>query len=399
MYPRGLPDLSWGDLALLLWFAVRGGRRGAETLCPSPVVAAGSRAETICLSVRTGLDLVLQDLALEPGSEVLVSAVTIADMVRILEAHQLIVIPIDVDPANLGCDIDEMVAAIGPKTKAILVAHLFGSRMNLDSVAALATEHQLVLIEDCAQAFDGWQYRGDDRCDVSLFSFGPIKTATALGGAVVVTDLARVRRLTAIESTYAVQPRKSLLRRGALFGVLKIIARPQLYSLFIAICRWCGTNHDKMIASSTRGFRGDHLITQLRRRPTPAVRRMIHRRMVQSHDRRITARAEYANRVLAYLPQDVCPGAIAGHHTHWVLPIISRDPPGLIDLLAAHGFDSTCRGSSLFCVASSENYPRHVAGKAQAWLPRLVYLPIYPQMRIDDSHRLGKLVQQFEASE
>jgi len=398
MYPRGLPDLSWGDLALLVWYALRGGRREPDASYASEAVTSNRRTETICLSVRTGLDLVLQDLALEPGSEVLVSAVTISDMVRIIEAHHLIVVPIDVDPTNLACDLDEMVAAIGPKTKAILVAHLFGSRMNLDSVATLATEHQLVLIEDCAQAFDGWQYRGDDRCDVSLFSFGPIKTATALGGAVLVADAARVQRLSAIERTYSHQPRKSLLRRGALFGVLKVLARPRIYSVFIAVCRWCGTSHDQMIANSTRGFRGDHLLPQLRRRPTPAVTRMIRRRMNQSHVRRISARAEYANRVLDYLPHDACPGAIAGHHTHWVLPIISRDPAGLIALLAAHGFDSTCRGSSLFCVASSVNHPDHVAHKARIWLPRLVYLPIYPQMKIDDSHRLGKLVQQFEAS-
>ena len=70
-------------------------------------------------------------------------------------------------------------------TKLLLVAHIFGSLFSLDTVLEVAHRHNLVVVEDCAQAFVGTQYTGDDRADVSMFSFGTIKTATSFGGAII----------------------------------------------------------------------------------------------------------------------------------------------------------------------------------------------------------------------
>ena len=70
-------------------------------------------------------------------------------------------------------------------TKMLLVAHIFGTRFPLDTVLEVARSHSLVVVEDCAQAFVGSQYTGDDRADVSMFSFGTIKTATSFGGALI----------------------------------------------------------------------------------------------------------------------------------------------------------------------------------------------------------------------
>src|SRR5436853_2294655 len=58
-----------------------------------------------CLSVRTGFDLWLSALGLPRGSEVLVSAITIRDMVRIIEAHGLVAVPVDVNPEDLSVEI------------------------------------------------------------------------------------------------------------------------------------------------------------------------------------------------------------------------------------------------------------------------------------------------------
>ena len=71
--------------------------------------------------------------------------------------------------------------AISPATKAILVAHLFGSRTKMEPLVDLARQHGLVLIEDCAQAFNGLEYQGYTNADVSMFSFGTIKNCTAGG--------------------------------------------------------------------------------------------------------------------------------------------------------------------------------------------------------------------------
>ena len=56
----------------------------------------------MCLSVRSGWDLLLHVLAWPAGSEVIVSAITHPDMIRILRAHGLVPVPVDVDLDTLG---------------------------------------------------------------------------------------------------------------------------------------------------------------------------------------------------------------------------------------------------------------------------------------------------------
>jgi dTDP-4-amino-4,6-dideoxygalactose transaminase len=198
MIPRGTPDIGWGDLLAGL------------TYCLLALDAADIREQLelrwstegnalACLSVRSGFDLALQALTLPEGSEALVSAVTIPDMVRLLRRHHLTPVPVDVDPHTLSVSAADLERGITPRTRAVLVAHLFGARMPMEPVLEVARAHKLVVFEDCAQAFDHFEHRGHPDSDVSMFSFGPIKTATALGGGLLrfrdPTLLARVQTL------------------------------------------------------------------------------------------------------------------------------------------------------------------------------------------------------------
>ena len=69
--------------------------------------------------------------------------------------------------------------------KVLIVAHLFGCRLQFDHLVDAAHEAGLIVVEDCAQAFNGRGYPGHPKSDVVMFSFGPLKNATALGGALV----------------------------------------------------------------------------------------------------------------------------------------------------------------------------------------------------------------------
>jgi hypothetical protein len=160
-----------------------------------------------CRSVRSGFHLLLDSLALPAGTEVLVSAVTHPDMVRILEAHGLVAVPVDLDIATLAPRLDLAERLVTPRTAAMLVAHLFGGRVDMNPLADFAKRHRLLLWEDCAQAFTGPRDARearvgpsdarDARAEVSMYSFGALKTCTALGGALLkVKDphlLARMR--------------------------------------------------------------------------------------------------------------------------------------------------------------------------------------------------------------
>ncbi|MEX2558766.1 MAG: DegT/DnrJ/EryC1/StrS family aminotransferase, partial [Pirellulales bacterium] len=184
MWARKRLDIGWFDLGYATLCCCLPGRRAERQRCIESLWS-GSGDTLACLSVRSGFDLLLEALALPPGSEVLVSALTIKDMVRIIDEHGLLAVPVDLEPGAMAPDLDSLRQAITPATRAILVAHLFGGRIDLEPIVRLAEEHGLLVIEDCAQAYVGPHFVGHPGVAASMFSFGPIKTATALGGGLI----------------------------------------------------------------------------------------------------------------------------------------------------------------------------------------------------------------------
>ncbi len=130
MYAPKRFDLGWADLVVGLWACATPRRRGTLARRLESRWSPANDA-LVCLSVRTGFDLYLTALGLPRGSEVLISAVTIPDMVRIIESHGLVPVPVDVDLQRLAVRIDALERAATSATRVIVVAHLFGSRMPL----------------------------------------------------------------------------------------------------------------------------------------------------------------------------------------------------------------------------------------------------------------------------
>jgi perosamine synthetase len=207
MWVRKRIDIGWLDLlsAAAHCFQIRSLEKASVST--EAAWATDGRA-LACLSVRSGFDLVLAALKFPVGSEVLVSAITIPDMVRIVTSHGLVPIPIDLRADNASPRVELLDKATTSATKAILVAHLYGGRVDLKPIVEFAKQRGLLVFEDCAQAFDGDRYRGCDETDVSFFSFGPIKTATALGGAVLRFKTESLRNaVKGLQSGYPVQSR------------------------------------------------------------------------------------------------------------------------------------------------------------------------------------------------
>jgi len=140
---------------------------------PFPVLSA--------FTVRTGFDLCLGALGLPAGNEILMSALTIKEMVNIAKHHGLVPIPLDIESGTMAPEIATIEAAITERTRAIVIAHLFGTRMPMGPVIELAKKHGILVIEDCAQGFTGQDYTGHPETDVAMFSFGSIKTMTGAG--------------------------------------------------------------------------------------------------------------------------------------------------------------------------------------------------------------------------
>jgi dTDP-4-amino-4,6-dideoxygalactose transaminase len=160
-----------------------------------------------CIGVGNGLDalhLILRAMDIGPGDEVIVPANTyIATWLAVSHAGAT---PVPVEPVESTYNIDpaKIEQAITPKTKAVLVVHLYGQPSDMDSINALANKHGLKVIEDCAQAH-GARCRGrrvGGLGDAAGFSFYPGKNLGALGdgGAVTTNDPALAERIRSLRN-------------------------------------------------------------------------------------------------------------------------------------------------------------------------------------------------------
>jgi dTDP-4-amino-4,6-dideoxygalactose transaminase len=397
MTPRGRLDISWADLA----------SGAAASLLPPSREALEWRVENawseaadalVCLSVRSGLDLLLSALAYPRGSEILVSAVTIRDMVRVIEHHGLVPVPVDLDMSSLGVRVESLERALRPQTKAVLVAHLFGSRMCLDAVAEFTRRHGLLLLEDCAQSFTGLDYRGHPASDVTMFSFGPIKTCTALGGAILgVRDRDLLARMRALEAGYPIQTRLQYLRRVCRFAFVKLLLSQAAFSLFYSACRLLGRSHDEVISRSVRGFSGPDFLASIRRQPSSPLLALLARRLARFDGTRVARRTAAAEAFRKALPTLRLPGRCAAAHSYWTFPVLSTAPDALVRHLWAQGFDATRGAWSLYAVPAPEGCDRS-APEAGETMAQVVYLPVYPEVSDGELARLGRATSEFERS-
>ena len=395
MIPRKRLDISWGAV----W---RGGFFCARPTTPESfqkrIESAWSPGDTslVCLSVRSGFDALLGALALPPGSELLVSAVTIPDIVRIVEAHGLVPVPVDIDMHRLALRSGALARAVTPRARAVLVAHLFGSRMPMEEVLQVARENGLLVIEDCAQAYAGDGFRGHPESDVRMFSFGVIKTATALGGGILSFRQPELgARVRLGMSAWPEQGRWRFLARVAKCALLMLLSFRPLYSLFAVGCRACGIDYDRAISGMARGFRARDLFARIRQRPAPALLALLDLRLRTYDPAAVAKRVALACRFSSLMPALTRPGAGASHHTYWLFPILHQAPEALVRHLWANGFDATQGGSSLVVVRPPEGRPAARCAEAEHALARVLYLPVNVGLSRRDIRRLARAVNTY----
>lgn len=380
LHPRHRLDIGLSELAFAARACVLGARESLEW-----------DGALICQSVRSAFDLFLTARALPRGSEVLVTALTIPDMVRVLEDHGLVAVPVDLDPRTLAPKPESISAAITPRTRAVLVAHLLGGRLDLPPIAAAA--RGLVVIEDAAQGFAGPRWQGHPEADVTLFSFGSIKTATALGGALAfVRDPAVRRAMAAQQERWPVQPVAQYARKIARTIALHAARDGRGYGVLARGCELTGRQLEDVLHQVTRGFPdAATMLTGIRRQPCGPLVALLRRRLERFDGLRLRRRAEAGEALAAAISDRVeVVGAAQPRRTHWLFAITVEDPDALIARLYARGFDATRGATSLTAVAAppGRTPPRQV----QALLRQIVFLPAWPEVPAGERARLAEEV-------
>lgn len=341
----------------------------------------------VTLSVRTSFDLLLQSLNLPAGSEIIMSAVNISHMEEIVKKHNCISIPIDIDLETLVPSVEQLKVSVSKRSRMFVIAHLFGSVVPLEPYVEICKSQNILLVEDCAQAFDGLQYLGHPEAEVSFFSFGSIKSCTALGGAVTLVqhhDLAK--KMYDIEQTYPDKSEVWFLKRRIKYFCLKFLATPEIFGIFLAFLNYLKIDLNHFISSLTRGFSKGDIHTQLRYRPPRGLLKLLEYRLTTLDPARYAQREQMARNFLALLDQpDANPGRKTIRHSYWLVPLITENPQTLMQKLRAEGFDTTTGTTSLTVLGQD-------SANAKKLINHVLYLPIYPSLPVAEVTRLAHVM-------
>jgi CDP-6-deoxy-D-xylo-4-hexulose-3-dehydrase len=152
----------------------------------------GKRRGIMCNSGSSALYLAVELLGLQPGDEVITSAVTFSTDVAPLVRAGLVPVFVDVEPDTFNVDVAAIEPMVSARTKAVLVPNLIGNVPDWDAIRSIADAHGLLVVEDSCDAL-GSTLRGTPtgtRSDISVTSFAlsHIITAAGTGGMVCVDD-------------------------------------------------------------------------------------------------------------------------------------------------------------------------------------------------------------------
>ena len=341
----------------------------------------------VCLSARSAFHALLQALTLAPAAPIIYSAITIETMVAIAQEHQLTPHFVDIDPATMlpkPADLDALLLQTGAKI--VVISQLFGCVSSLQAHGDVCRKHGALLVEDCAQAFSGDFHLGDPAADFSLFSFGPIKRFTALGGGIIVGK--GKLALDQIAQTVSTWPRKAdawFCLRTLKFLALKLASTPLVYSALLRTLSALGKDADALIGSIARGFQAGSITLQLEFQPSPRQQRLLNRRLsVAKHTpTRSAAAAHILQTVQKLLPNVAFEtlGNAAHKNAHWLMPVLVTDsvvdslrnavvePVKVVIQLRQFGFDATQGATSMRAFGGD-------CVQAQRIMRQVVYLPL-----------------------
>ena len=391
MWVRRRFDIDWIDIAWASARCIVPTASAADARRRLESAWAGDHDAVACLSVRTGFDLLLRALALPPGSEVLMSALNVPGMFRIVKEYGLVPVPLDLGP-SLSPSPQAVRAAITPRSRVLVVAHLFGARADLTPLHPIAQEHGLLLIEDRAQAFDGLPTSAPDGCDAALYSFGTIKTATAFGGAMLtIRDPKLADRMRSLERTLPTQSRWVYLARLAKCAGAKLLTGRRTFATLLKALAWAGVDADAWIQNTVTGFRAKGFLQAIRRQPCAANIALMERR-IQDFDRtRAHHQRERGLNLAASLGEHLPVAGDPTTHTFDLFPLRLGNPKTVQAALRKASFDATMRGSM---TAAPCPDPSATVSGANRLLNEILFLPLYPAIPEAELDRMASVVRE-----
>lgn len=219
---------------------------------------SGAKHGVAVNSGTSALHLALLAAGIQPGDEVITVPFTFYATVAAIGYVGAVPVYVDIDAATFNIDPAKIEAAITGRTRAILLVHLYGQCADMDAILKIARRHNLIVIEDAAQAH-GAEYRGrraGSIGDIGCFSFYPTKNLGAAGeGGMLTTNNPEFARTAALLRSWGEEQRYRPRLRGfnyRLPAIQAAILRVKLRRLdgWIEARRERAAEYDRLLADS-----------------------------------------------------------------------------------------------------------------------------------------------------
>lgn len=308
---------------------------------------------------RTALHFILKSMNLEKGDEVLMTPLTIADMVNSIHTLGLKPVFVDIELDTLCIDPEELRKAITPRSKAILITYIFGIVPDIITIKKIAQEHGLKIIEDCSQCFDA-SYKGQligTFGEAAFFSLTNFKICSSLfGGMIITNNEGLAERLNNFRNNNLFPVQSSML--------LKLLTKDLIYTIFFS--KWIfsyftyfivlvlesidpkityrlysgnikvilGQHGNRLLQEFPAGYLADYSDAQAE----VGLSSLARAKEITSVRIR---NGELLRTLLKDVPDIKVPAALDGAvNVYWRFPVISNDMMGLKKFLLQHGIDS-----------------------------------------------------------
>ncbi|KXJ09731.1 uncharacterized protein LOC110246607 [Exaiptasia diaphana] len=314
----------------------------------------------VCTSVRSGLDLFLSTVDFPKGSEIIFTAINIPDMVSIVESHGLKVVPVDIDLETLAPKEELLELAITDKTVAILVAHIYGKWIEMDKIVDIAHSNGLLVLEDCAECFQGLKPKDNENSDLVFYSFGLIKYSTCLGGAVVkVNDGDLLGKMRTKLESYPVQTSWLFFSKLLKYSMLTCLMNSSLLAwTCIPIFHMFQFDYKEFFISLLRGYPGQ-IIPQLHFQPSAALLKVMFDILSNVNERSFEVAKMKGDFVGDNMPENVfIPGKKTRISNYWLFPIIVDDPNEVRKALEKEGIEAYQGATQLRTVYKTQCDPQ-----------------------------------------
>ena len=313
-----------------------------------------SHAASVC-NGTVAIHLALLALGIGPGDEVIVPTLTYIASANAIAYTGATPVFVDSLASSWQIDPADVRRHITPRTKAIMPVHLYGQSCDMDAILAIAAEHKLFVVEDCAEAF-GTLYKGrhvGTFGDISTFSFFGNKTITTGEGGMVVTN------------------DKTLSERSRHYKGQGLAAHREYWHDVI------GYNYRMTNVAAAIGLaqleRADELIDKKRRL------------------------AELYREALSGLPVEMQAEQVDTRHSYWMISVLVKDPE-LRDPLRAHMAADGIETRPLFYPVHTmpmydRSYRRHPVAEDLAW--RGMNLPSWPGLQPEQVKTIAASMASF----